>query len=193
VVLFDEIEKSDVKLRDLLLQVMDEGFMTDNKGRHIGFGNAIIILTSNVGTEEAEALRRRIGFGAPEVGREALLEEFSNAVKAGFRPEFVNRLTEVIVFNPIGLGECERIAALLLEEVRKHAAAVPIRVRYARRVPRFLAERSYRPECGARELRRTVETEVEGRLSEMLVEGTLSEGDSVVVRVSRDRLTFHRN
>lgn len=192
-VLFDEIEKSDPKVCNLLLQAMDEGFVTDNKGARIPFSDVVLILTSNVGTEEAEALRNRIGFARSAGDSEGLLAEFTRALKAGFRPEFLNRLTEVVFFNPIGLPECEKIAGIFLEEVRKHAAAVPLTLRYAGEVPRFLAEKSFTPEHGARELRRTVEREVEGVLSEMLVEGRLSEGDAVTVRVRRDRLSFSRN
>jgi ATP-dependent Clp protease ATP-binding subunit ClpC len=192
-VLFDEIEKSDPKVHNLLLQVMDEGFLTDNKGTRLSFGNAILIFTSNVGTEEAEALKNRIGFAQGAADRGELLDEFSRALKASFRPEFVNRLTEVVFFNPIGLAECERIAELLLEKVREHAAGVPLQLRYDKPVPRWLAEKSFRPECGARELRRTVETEVEGALSDLLIEGRVTQGDSVTVKVIRDRLQFQRN
>ena len=192
-VLFDEIEKSDPKVHNLLLQVMDEGFLTDNKGARLSFGNAILIFTSNVGTEEAEALKNRIGFAHGAADRAELLDEFSRALKASFRPEFVNRLTEVVFFNPIGLPECERIAELLLEKVREHAAGVPLQLRYEKPVPRWLAEKSFRPEYGARELRRTVETEVEGALSDLLIEGHVTQGDSVTVKVIRDRLQFQRN
>jgi ATP-dependent Clp protease ATP-binding subunit ClpC len=192
-VLFDEIEKSDPKVHNLLLQVMDEGFITDNKGARINFGNAILIFTSNVGTEEAEALRHRIGFGDHAPERAEVVEEFSRALKSNFRPEFVNRLTDVVFFNPIGLPECERIAEIFLEKVREHAAGVPLRLQFDKPVPRWLAEKSFRPEYGARELRRTVETEVEGALSDLLIDGRVSMGDSVTVKVSRDRLHFQRN
>jgi ATP-dependent Clp protease ATP-binding subunit ClpC len=192
-VLFDEIEKSDPKVHNLLLQVMDEGFLTDNKGARLSFGNAILIFTSNVGTEETEALKHRIGFGHDHVNRAEVIEEFSRALKANFRPEFVNRLTDVVFFNPIGLRECERIAELFLEKVREHAAGVPLRLNYEKPVPRWLAEKSFHPEYGARELRRTVEMEVEGALSDLLIEGRVSRGDSVTVKVSRDRLQFQRN
>ena len=192
-VLFDEIEKSDPKVHNLLLQVMDEGFLTDNKGARINFGNAILIFTSNVGTEEAEALRHRIGFGDHVPERSEVVEEFSRALKSNFRPEFVNRLTDVVFFNPIGLRECERIAELFLEKVREHAAGIPLRLQFDKPVPRWLAEKSFRPEYGARELRRTVETEVEGALSDLLIDGRVSMGDSVTVKVSRDRLHFQRN
>jgi ATP-dependent Clp protease ATP-binding subunit ClpC len=192
-ILFDEVEKSDVKVHNLLLQVMDEGFLTDNKGARLDFGNTVIIFTSNVGSEEAEQLRHRIGFRKPGAAREERVEEFARALKSTFRPEFVNRLTDVVFFNPIGLDECERIAEIFLEEARQHAANVPLAIRFEKGVPRFLAEKSFRPEYGARELRRTVEREVEGALSDLLVDGHVRRGDRVTVRVSRDRLRFHRN
>lgn len=193
VVLMDEIEKSDGKVRDLMLQAMDEGFVTDNHGARISFSDAILIFTSNVGSEEAEALRHRIGFGKREPDRVEVAAEFERALKAGFRPEFVNRLTETVFFNPIGLDECEKIARLFLEEVREHAARVPLTLRFEDRVPRFLAEKSFKPEYGARELRRTVERDVEGVLSDLLIEGRVSEGDAVTVKVARNRLRFNRN
>jgi ATP-dependent Clp protease ATP-binding subunit ClpC len=192
-VLFDEIEKSDGKVRDLLLQAMDEGFVTDNKGGRLPFGHTVLIFTSNVGCEEAEALRHRIGFSQEGPGRSELADEFSRAIKANFRPEFVNRLTDIVFFKPIGLPECEKIARNFLEEVRRHAERVPLEIRYDDRVPLWLAERGFRPEYGARELRRTVEKEVEGALSDLLIEGQLHGGDSVLIKVSRDRLKFHRN
>jgi ATP-dependent Clp protease ATP-binding subunit ClpC len=192
-VLFDEIEKTDPKVHNLMLQVMDEGFLTDNKGARVNFGNTILIFTSNVGSEEAEALRHRIGFGGHSPDRGELIDEFSRALKASFRPEFVNRLTDVVFFNPIGLKECERIAELFLDKVREHAAGVPLRLQFDKPVPRWLAEKSFKPEYGARELRRTVEREVEGALSDLLIEGRVARGDSVTVKVSRDRLHFQRN
>jgi ATP-dependent Clp protease ATP-binding subunit ClpC len=192
-VLFDEIEKSDGKVRDLLLQAMDEGFVTDNKGGRLPFSHTVIILTSNVGCEEAEALRHRIGFAPGDAARAEVAEEFTQAIKANFRPEFINRLSEIVFFNPIGLPECEKIAGIFLDEVRRHAEQVPLDLRYDEGVPRWLAERSFHPEYGARELRRTVEKEVEGALSDLLVEGQINCGDSVTIRVRRDRLRFLRN
>jgi ATP-dependent Clp protease ATP-binding subunit ClpC len=196
VVLFDEIEKGDAKVHDVLLQLMDEGFVTDNKGRRVPFGNALLVLTSNVGAEEIAALKQRIGFGDParrEPDRETVLEETLSSLKTRFKPEFVNRLTEVVLFEPIGIEECERIATRFLEEVRRHAQGVPLTVVFANGVSSLLAEMGYAPACGAREVRRTVEREVEGRLSEMLVGGQLHPGDRVVVRVRRDRLDFAKN
>jgi ATP-dependent Clp protease ATP-binding subunit ClpC len=192
-VLFDEIEKSDPKVHNLMLQIMDEGFLTDNKGARLSFADTILIFTSNVGAEEGEALKHRIGFRKQGPAREELLEEVSRCLKTSFRPEFVNRLTELVFFNPLTLDECVRIAERFLEEVGRHAAGVPLSLRFEEEVPRWLAERGFSPEYGARELRRTVEREVEGALSDLLVEGTLHEGDRVRIRVRKDRLVFSRN
>lgn len=195
VALFDEIEKSDPKLHHLLLQVMDEGRVTDAKGRALEFRDAVVILTSNVGSEELDRLRNRIGFhgGAAAFDPAVVRSELLPAVRHRFPPEFINRLTEIILFNPIGLPECERIILVLLDQVRRRALSIPIRVEFDPSVARFLAERGFRPEWGARELRRTVEKEVESPLSEMVLEKDLERGDTVWVGVRRERLVFHRN
>ncbi len=195
VALFDEIEKSDSKLHDLLLQIMDDGRISDNKGRTLDFKKAVVILTSNVGSEEIERLRNRIGF-RPSAGAAdpaVLRSEMLPAMRHRFRPEFINRLTEVVLFNPIGLPECEQITLVLLEQVQRRALSIPIRVVFEPPVARFLAEKGYRPEWGARELRRTVEKEVESPLSELVLENDLGRGDRVQVQVRRDRLVFRRN
>jgi len=196
VVLFDEVEKSDSKVHDLLLQVMDEGFVTDSKGRRIPFDNALIILTSNAGAREVEEVRNRMGFDAAkrrDLDRRTVFEETVGALKDHFRPEFLNRVSEVVLFNSIGLKECELIVRRLLDEVQHHAAHVSLTIQFTAPVSRFLAERGFNPEFGARELRRTVEKEVEGPISDMLIDGHLRQGDSVAVRVHHDRLSFHRN
>ncbi|MDP6957587.1 MAG: AAA family ATPase [Planctomycetota bacterium] len=196
VVLFDEVEKSDTKVHDLLLQMMDEGFVTDNKGQRIPFNDAVIILTSNVGTSEVEKLRNRIGFDNQtrrSMTRDVILDETLSSLHDRFRPEFLNRIGEIILFNEIGVLECEKIIRIFLGEVTKHAATIPFTVHFTQHVPRFLAERGYKPEFGARELRRTVEREVESPLSDLLIDGRIKEGDIVEVRVQKDRLKFHQN
>lgn len=196
VVLFDEIEKSDHRVHDLLLQVMDEGLVTDNKGRPLEFRNAIIVLTSNVGAEEIERARNRIGFDIGRrqtLDRKTLLYETLSALKTRFRPEFINRITEIVLFQPVGLAECEKIVMIFLEEVRRHAQAIPLMIDFAPRVPRFIAERGYKPEFGARELKRTVEREVESPLSELLLEERIRRGDRVFIDIRRDELVFKKN
>ncbi len=125
--------------------------------------------------------------------RDVILDETLSSLHDRFRPEFLNRIGEIILFNEIGVSECEKIIRLFLGEVTKHAASVPFTVHFTQPVTRFLAERGYKPEFGARELRRTVEREVESPLSDLLIDGRIKEGDIVEVRVQKDRLKFHRN
>ena len=196
VVLFDEIEKADDKVHDLLLQILDEGFLTDNRGGRVEFRDAILLLTSNLGVDEVEGLRNRAGFDTgkrrtPE--RAEILRETTEAMKKSFKPEFVNRLDDVVLFNPLGLPECAEIVRLFLGDVIRHAQSVPIELTYSPPVLYHLAEAGYRPEYGAREIRRTVEEQVETPLAEMLVDGRLGEGDRIQLRLAKDRIVFHAN
>jgi ATP-dependent Clp protease ATP-binding subunit ClpC len=196
VVLFDEIEKADSKVHDLLLQVLDEGFVTDAKGTRLGFQRAIIILTSNLGVAESKNLQNRPGFdvaGRRDPSAEQLEAETVEAVERNFRPEFVNRIDQVVMFNALGLEACRDIASIVLDEVVRHAENAELRLRYTDDVPAWIAEKGYRPEFGARELRRTVEYEVEVPLSEKLIEGSISRGDRVRIGVKKGTLSFSRN
>jgi ATP-dependent Clp protease ATP-binding subunit ClpC len=193
VLLFDEVEKSDAKIHDLMLQIMEDGQLTDNKGRPIDFKDAVVILTSNVGSEEIDHLRRRIGFSRSAPRADELASELESAIRLRFKPEFINRLNEIVLFQPLGLDECERIVERLLDQVRATALSIPLRLVFTNPVPRFLAEAGFRPQWGARELRRTVEREVESPLSDLLLEKKISQGDTVVVRVNREKLQFSRN
>lgn len=195
VVLFDEIEKSDPKVHDLLLQITDEGALTDAKGRRADFHEAIVVLTSNVGAAELDAWKHRIGFdaGRRSPTRDVVAGETMDALREKFKPEFINRISDIVVFNPIGIDECESIVKTLLDEVRRHGDAVPLTIDWTPAVPRYLAERGFNPDYGARELRRTVEREVEGPLSDLLIDGRINVGDRVTVKVRGDRLQFGRN
>lgn len=193
IVLFDEIEKSDRKIHDLLLQLTDEGFITDNKGRKIEFSKAIIILTSNVGSSEVERLKNRIGFEFTTVNKSAIFYETLDAIKDRFPPEFINRLTEIVLFNPIGLHECEKIALIFMDQIKVNARNVPLEIEYESSVANFIATRGYKPEFGARELRRTVEREIETPLSQMILDRKIKRGDHVIIRVKNDSILFQNN
>lgn len=196
VVLLDEIEKSDPRVHHLMLQIMDEGLLTDNKGRRVNFKDTIVVMTSNVGSEDTEALNHLIGFSTHPEGAadaRAVLQETLSSIRKEFTPEFINRIDSIVPFNPIGLTESVQIAELFLNEACQHANGVPIELSYTKKVPSFLAEKGYNPRYGAREIRRTVETEVEDPLSELLIEDKIHPGDRVRVNVAHDRLTFHRN
>ncbi len=196
VVLFDEIEKADPKVHDLLLQLLDEGTLTDSRGSRVPFHEAVVIMTSNVGVDEVEAFRNRAGFDAAkrrEPSREDLFREVVAGLKRGFRPEFINRVDDIVLFQTLTYEHCVRIVENLLEEVRHHAERRRLGLVFSPTVPRFLTERGYNPDYGARELRRTVVDLVEGPISEMLVDGRIHEGAQVRVSVKNNALAFQAN
>ncbi|KAF0246939.1 MAG: hypothetical protein FD180_298 [Planctomycetota bacterium] len=193
VVLFDEIEKADPKVHNLLLQLFDEGFITDSHGARISFADAIVILTSNVGVEEVREARERIGFDRSKragLDREALFGCTVDALKKEFRPEFLNRIDEVVLFNPLGLEDCVRIVEKFLGEVVHHATRADLRLTWTPPVPKFLAEAGFSPEYGARELRRTVTDLVENPLADGILDGEFHRGDEVQMVVKRGGIAF---
>ena len=193
VVLFDEIEKADPKVHNLLLQLFDEGFITDSHGARVSFADAIVILTSNVGVEEVREARERIGFDRSKragLDREALFGCTVDALKKEFRPEFLNRIDEVVLFNPLGLEDCVRIVEKFLGEVVQHATRADLRLTWTAPVPRFLAEAGFSPEYGARELRRTVTDLVENPLADGILDGEFHRGDQVQMVVKRGEIAF---
>ncbi|MBI3097198.1 MAG: ATP-dependent Clp protease ATP-binding subunit [Planctomycetes bacterium] len=196
VVLFDEVEKADAHVHDVLLQLLDEGFVTDSKGVRVGFNDAVVIMTSNVGVEELEAFRSHAGFdfGKRQVpSRDELLRETLGALKKQFRPEFINRVDEVVLFNPLSMDVCTRIVDLLLKQVQAHAQNARLTINVSPKARRYLAEKGYRPEFGARELKRTIEEMVEAPISEFLIDGKLREGRTVRVTLKAEKLAFAWN
>jgi len=186
VVLFDEIEKAHPKLHDLLLQIVDEAFVTDAHGNKIHFNDCILILTSNVGSKEIQERQGAIGFGSGDgepLGRETIREEALRALKQNFRPEFLNRITEVLVFNPLGVEDCIKIVGKRLTEIGARVRRTGIRVAFTRRVKEHLARIGFSHEYGARELHRVVTGRVENPLTEMIVQGEVGMGSTVRVGV----------
>lgn len=192
VVLFDEIEKAHNKIHNLMLQLMDEGTLTDGKGNTVRFDNTLVLLTSNLGVAEVEAVKNRCGFDLARRGLSQDDQESAilSAVKSNFPPEFVNRLDDVIVFNQLSEKECARIARLQLEEVAEYLGSTGIKLRFAPKLDAWIAAQGFNPDYGARELRRIIKTEVEAPLAELLIDGRFEEGDSVVVTIRRDKVVF---
>jgi ATP-dependent Clp protease ATP-binding subunit ClpC len=194
VVLFDEIEKAHQKVHNLLLQLMDEGFLTDSKGTVVPFNKSIIFLTSNVGVEEIESIKNRMGFDyhrrqAPSK-REAR-ECITESMKATFRPEFINRLDDVIIFNNLNVKDCVQIARLQLKEVSSYLSnSATIQLAFSPRVEYFIARAGYSPEYGARELRRLIRQKIENPLSERIISGEFGTEDEVMVTIKRGRIAL---
>lgn len=193
VVLFDEIEKAHNKIHNLLLQLMDEGTLTDGKGNTVRFDNTLVLLTSNLGVAEVEAVKNRCGFDSArrtQLSKNDQNDAMHAAVKSNFPPEFVNRLDDVIVFNQLTQKDCERISRLLLDEVAEYLSTTGIKLRFANKLDSWIAAQGFDPEYGARELRRIIKTEVEAPLAELLIDGNFDEGDSIQITVRRDRVVF---
>ena len=186
VVLFDEIEKAHHKVHNLLLQLLDEGILTDSKGQQVSFENTVVVLTSNLGVEKIDALRSRMGFGRPDgvaVEGRTLRDATIDALKEAFRPEFVNRIDEIVVLNPLDVKVCVRIAQRMLREVADLLAENGIRVDFSPSVRNQLAREGFSEEYGARELRRLIKRKIEDPLTDLILHESLGEGSAVRVRV----------
>ena len=181
VVLLDEIEKAHPDVYNALLQVFDDGRLTDGKGRVVDFTNTVIIATSNLGADVIQRhLRER--HGADATGNAALKGQVMEVLRGHFRPEFINRLDEIIVFHALGRAQIKSIVSLQLERVKRTARGQGITLEVDDSLLDHLAAAGFRPEFGARELRRLIRSELETRLASALLGGEVSEGDTVRAR-----------
>ncbi|MEH0974974.1 ATP-dependent Clp protease ATP-binding subunit [Micromonospora sp. CPCC 205546] len=194
VVLLDEIEKAHADVFNILLQVLDEGRLTDSQGRTVNFKNTVLIMTSNLGSELITGAQRAVGFGtgadAGEQERDELRERLMRRLQENFRPEFLNRIDEVIIFRRLEAEQLRQITGLLLEETRRRLHAQDIRVHFTSGAIDWIAEHGYQPEFGARPLRRVIQREVDNHLSRMLLDSTISPSQEVTVDARDGRLAF---
>ncbi|MFF6802767.1 AAA family ATPase [Streptomyces sp. NPDC012616] len=190
--LLDEVEKAHPDVFNVLLQVLDDGRLTDSQGRRVDFTHTVIVMTSNLGSEEITRRGAGIGFGpgGGQAGDEARRERVLRPLREHFRPEFLNRIDEVVVFRRLTDGQLRQITDLLLEGTRRLAQAQGVTVEFADGAVDWLAERGYQPEYGARPLRRTIQREVDNQLSRLLLDGRVGQGDRVRVEVEDGRLAF---
>ena len=182
VVLLDEIEKAHPSIFNTLLQLFDEGRLTDGSGRVVNFRNTIIVMTSNVGSREVAERGSAIGFATPSQRLCSTAEvEYRRAAERTFAPEFLNRIDEIVLFTPLTERDAERIIRLEVEMLRKRVAKLGCDLRITPAALRELAQRGFSQRYGARELRRTVVEQIEERIAILLVDGTLKEGSQIVV------------
>ncbi|WBB81143.1 ATP-dependent Clp protease ATP-binding subunit [Micromonospora sp. WMMD882] len=195
VVLLDEIEKAHPDVFNILLQVLDDGRLTDSQGRTVNFRNTVLIMTSNIGSEMITGAQRAVGFGAGEPGteqeRDDLRERLMRRLQENFRPEFLNRIDEIIVFRRLEAEQLRQITGLLLEETRRRLHAQDVTVEVTEAGVDWLARHGYQPEFGARPLRRVIQRELDNRLSRMLLSGEISPGQRVTVDTHDDTLDVH--
>jgi len=185
VILLDEIEKAHPEVHNSLLQVFDDGRLTDGKGRVVDFANTIIIATSNIGSD---LIQRNLAAPAGErLDYATLKERLAEELRQYFRPEFLNRIDEVIVFHALTQAQIRDIVLLQLERVRRVAKGQGVELEFDASLVDHLAEVGYRPEFGARELKRRIRSEVENALACGLLEGRVSEGDRVRVEYDPDQ------
>jgi len=184
VILFDEVEKAHSDVFNILLQVLDDGRLTDGQGRTVDFRNTMIVLTSNLGAEYLAALLE----GQPA---EAAREQVMEVVRRAFRPEFLNRLDEIILFNRLGRNEMKRIVDIQLKHLQKLLADRKIVLQIDEQAKAWLANTGYDPVYGARPLKRVIQRELQNPLATMLLSGTIKDGDTVAVSVRDGRLTIN--
>jgi ATP-dependent Clp protease ATP-binding subunit ClpC len=186
VLLFDEVEKAHPDVFNLLLQVLDDGRLTDAQGRTVDFRNTVVIMTSNVGAPTIQTMADR---PVSEI-RDAIQAD----IQAHFRPEFFNRIDETIVFHPLSRENLSVIVDLMLERSRRRLKAQDLKLELTEEAKEWLANAGYQPEFGARPLRRTIQTELDNRVANLLLSGAAQPGDTVYVDVEDGRLacSIHR-
>ena len=192
VILLDEIEKAHPEVFNILLQILEDGRLTDAKGRVASFKNAIIIMTSNVGSEiiAKEAFLGFVGGDAEKSARESLKEKVMAALKENFRPEFLNRIDEIIIFNYLGKLEIKKIVDLELEKVAERLKSKKIEIQATESAKEFLAERGFDQNLGARPLKRVIQKQVLDPLSLKIVSGLVKEGERVIVDLEEGKIKF---
>ncbi|MDR1521643.1 MAG: ATP-dependent Clp protease ATP-binding subunit, partial [Streptococcaceae bacterium] len=192
VILLDEIEKAHLDVFNLLLQVFDEGYLTDAKGRKVNFRNTIVIMTSNIG---ASTLREEklVGFNANET-----LQDYSHMkkiimdeLKKTFRPEFLNRIDEMIVFSSLEKGEINEIVKIMSKKIIKRLKEQGVNLRITPAAIDIIGKVGFDPEYGARPIRRTLQREVEDRLSEALLSEQFTFGDQVIIGAKKGEITLN--
>jgi len=176
VILFDEIEKAHPDVFNILLQILDDGRLTDGKGRTVDFSNTVVIMTSNVGSEYLQQV--------DTLGEEKTEELVFTELRETFRPEFLNRIDEVILFHPLSHDQIEQIVVLQIDDLNRRLAGRRIRLDLTSDAIRFIAEQGYDPAYGARPLKRVVQRLIENPLAQEMLAGEVSEGD--VIRIDVD-------
>jgi len=192
VVLLDEIEKAHPDVFNILLQILEDGRLTDAKGRTASFKNAILIMTSNVGSEiiAREASLGFIGGNEAVEARENLKEKVISALKENFRPEFLNRVDEIIIFNYLGKTEIKKIVDLQLAIVSERLKQKKIEIKVTEQAKEFLAERGFDQNLGARPIKRVIQKMVLDPLALKIVSGELKEKDNIIVDLDKDKIIF---
>jgi ATP-dependent Clp protease ATP-binding subunit ClpC len=191
VVLFDEIEKAHPEVWNSLLQILEDGRLTDGQGHTVDFRNTVIVMTSNLGTRYA-ADSGALGFVTPteKDSDKEMQRDIERALKKEFRPEFINRIDEIIIFHDLMREHVLQIVGLQMKDIAERLAEQGLSIVLTDAAREWLADEGYEPQFGARPLRRTLQRHVESPLSVRLLEGTFKEGDTVLIDTQDDGITF---
>jgi ATP-dependent Clp protease ATP-binding subunit ClpC len=192
VVLFDEIEKAHEDVWSILLQIMDDGHLTDSTGRRVDFSNTVVVMTSNVGAKAITDGRLPLGFAGGSGGENVMRDQVRAELRATFKPEFLNRVDEIIVFRRLDESDMLAITRRLLGEVEKRFENLGLRLIVPEDAARRLAEMGRSENSGARPLRRTIRREIVDRAAQLLLEGTLRPGSVVTAVCEGDGIELRK-
>jgi len=195
VVLFDEIEKANPEVFNILLQILDDGRLTDAKGRMVNFKNTIIIMTSNLGSELIQDYAKKSDFGfiseREKINSEKIIQEkIQESLREKFKPEFLNRIDEIIIFHALTRENIEKIIDLQINQLTRRLADKKIKIEVSQTVKKILAERGFDPLFGARPLKRLIQKEILDQLALKIVEGKIQAGDKVNVEVKNGKIVI---
>ena len=190
VVLFDEIEKAHPDVFNILLQILEDGVLTDSQGRQVSFKNAVIIMTSNVGASKITDDKTALGFGGDENEEKNIEELVMGDLKRTFKPEFLNRLDEVIVFSQLNIDDIKEIARRMLKTLEKRLNEMEIQIEFTDGAIEALAKAGFDKTYGARPLRREIQSKIEDKLSELILEEKIKAGDKCTVDFKEGEFTF---
>jgi len=191
VVLFDEIEKAHPEIFNVMLQILEDGRLTDSLGRVVDFRNTVVIMTSNLGAKEM-GVEKNLGFtpAGADVSYDSMKGKIQSELKKAFNPEFLNRVDDIIVFHPLERTHIEKIVDIQLDDVRKRLKDKRIELALEPAARDFLIEKGYDKVYGARQMKRTIQKYVEDALAEELLRGNIKEGGNVTLGSGGDKLTF---
>ena len=195
VILFDEIEKAHPDIFNIMLQILDDGRLTDAKGRHINFKNTVIIMTSNVGASMITT-QGKLGFSTAEDEKKDKYEKLKDTVneelKKAFRPEFLNRIDDIIVFAHLSKEEIREIVDLMMKDLFKRLSERELTMEVTDEVKDFLAKDGYSEAYGARPLRRLIQRKIEDELAEEILTNAYEAGDTIVLKLKDDKIVFEK-
>jgi len=189
VVLLDEVEKAHPDVFNVLLQVLDDGRLTDGQGRTVDFRNTVIIMTSNLGSQVIQEFASK---KPSEFEYQAMKNAVMEIVQQSFRPEFINRIDDIVVFHPLGAKQIHKIVEIQLGYLRKRLLERDMQLSLDEKAAQLLGEAGFDPVYGARPLKRAIQQQVENPLAQAILKGQFGPGDRILVTVADDRLAFKK-